>query len=130
MWRLVRSSAALARGTPEQVTTLENPGLDGRSADVAGHPLAPVDVDLTPVVVDPRIPPHRPGLVLRPDGVDPARLDAVLHQVDEVTPDSVPAPTRDLHTRCQRVEAGTEQRLRTVDVADAGEHRLVHQQRS
>ena len=55
--------------------------------------------------------------------------DAERQQVDEVGPDRVPGGALDLAgPRRNGVDAVPEEHLAAVDVADAGEHRLVHEQ--
>src|SRR4029450_1289082 len=81
-----RAEDRLALRAPEEVAAHEDVGAHPGAADEAGHAGAPVDVDLSPVVVLAGWTAHRLGRVLRPDRVDAAGVDAFRHQLDEVVP--------------------------------------------
>ncbi len=66
--------------------------------------------------------------MLGTDGVDPARVDAVVHQGDQVGPDRVPLRAGEVTPGPVRADAEPEEHLGAVHVADAGQHLLVHQQ--
>ena len=61
---------------------------------------------------------------------DLAAPDADLHQRDEVGPHRAEFGGGDGGAGPERVDAVPVQQLAAVHVADAGEHRLVHQQRT
>jgi hypothetical protein len=66
--------------------------------------------------------------VLGPGSDDAAQADAGPHQGDQVGPHPGPAFRVDVATGPERRDPVPEQQLGAVDVAHAGEHRLVHQQ--
>jgi hypothetical protein len=79
------------------------------------------------------VPVHRPaaaGAVSRAGGDDPAHPHTRPHERDQVGPH--PRPELGIHAaaRPERRDAVPEQQLGPIDVADAGEHRLVHEQRT
>ena len=118
----------LTSRTPEDVASDQLAGPDRRAADVARHRRAPVDVDLAAVVVLARRPPHRLGQVLGPDRVDATGAHALGHELDQVGPHRAPLADAQRVAGAQRVDAVPEEHLGAVDVADAGQHLLVHQQ--
>jgi hypothetical protein len=67
-------------------------------------------------------------LVLGAQRLDVPLLDTAVHEVDQVGPQVVPYAAREPTPRCGRVEPLPVQDLGAVDVADASEYRLVHQQ--
>ena len=50
------------------------------------------------------------------------------HQRAKVTPHGVPLRRGDATALAVRVHASAEKQLRAIDVADSGDHRLVHEQ--
>src|SRR4029077_11274837 len=82
-----RVETRLTARTPEKVASLEHRGAHPGAADQARLTVAPVDVDLAPVVVAARLPAHRLRRVLRADGVDPAGAHTIGEQSDQVDPD-------------------------------------------
>ena len=121
-----RAERGLTSRTPEQISSRQLAGADPGAADQARLPGTAVDVDLAAVVVHPRRAAHRLGRVLgRTVSIRPVR-----------TPSSISStrsshiarnwPTRRVLAGPQRVDPVPEQDLGAVDVADAGEHRLVH----
>jgi hypothetical protein len=81
------------------------------------------------VAVDAGCAAHRLRQVLGADRVDAADPDAGAHQRHQIGPHVVPQRPIQRAARGQRRDAVAEQHLGAVDVADPGEHRLVHQQR-
>jgi hypothetical protein len=95
---------------------------------VAGQGGAAVDVDLAAVVVHAGWAAHRLGGVLGADGVDAVVADALAHELGEVGPEGVPLGGRDVPAGAVRVDAVPEEDLGAVDVADARDDLLVHEQ--
>ena len=122
-----QSSPALAPGTPEQIAAGEHFGAYFGPADQAGHAGAPVDIDLTAMIILTWRPAHCLGGVLRAYGVDPFVCDAVRHELDQIGPDPRPAPPAQLVAWAMRIDPVTEQDLCPVHVSDAGKDGLVHQ---
>ena len=117
------------RGHQNRLRPASIAGPHRRAADEAGLAGAPVDVDLSPVVVHARRPAHRLGRVLGPHGVDPAGAHALVPSARPGRPTSRRNwLTRSVLPGPQRVDPVPEQHLGAVDVADACQHRLVHQQ--
>ena len=118
-------------GHQNRLRPCEHLGAHRGAADVAGLPCAPVDVDLAAVVVaraaagpSPRACARagrcRSGRCARPR--PSARPGRPTSRSQLAAPQRVAGP--------QRVDPVPEQHLGAVDVADTGEHRLVHQQRA
>src|SRR4051795_10494211 len=120
----------LATRTPEQVPSGQHLGANLRTADIAGLTVPSIDVHLAAVVIDTRRAGHRLWRVLQVDGVDAAGAHAFMHQRDEVVPHRLEAASTQRVAGTQRVQPAPEQNLRAVNVSDACEHRLVHQQRA
>ena len=78
--------------------------------------------------VDPARPARRALPVVGQGRDDAARADAGAQQHDEVVPDGVEDRRVVVAARPERVEPLAEQHLGAVDVADARDDRLVHQQ--
>ena len=100
---------------------------DGRSADAAR---------LAGAVVDP-VPVFAAGecrgvlrLAKAVHGHHLAGLDADLQELRPVLPERAHRLLRHLLAGCVRVEASAEQQLGAIDVADAADHRLVHEQQA
>src|SRR3954469_22434621 len=103
---------------PEEVASLQLRGAYGVAAHVAGHPVAPVDVDLAPVVVATGRSAHSLRYVLRADGVDASGVDALPHEDDEVVPHRAPLAHPQRAARAVGIDPVPEEHLRAVDVAD------------
>ncbi|BDH53427.1 hypothetical protein MTP02_44380 [Streptomyces albus] len=80
------------------------------------------------MVVDAGRAAHRLGGVLGADRVDPVVAHAFAHQRGEVVPEGVPGGAREAVAGGVRVDAVPEEDLGPVDVADARDHLLVHEQ--
>src|SRR5205085_9737739 len=68
------------------------------------------------------------GGVLGAHGVDAVVADALTHQDDQVRPDRVPFGPGQIAACPVRVDSVPEEDLGAVDVADACDHLLVHEQ--
>src|SRR5690606_29919534 len=95
-----------------------------------GLAAAAVHVDLASVGILARWTTHSLRLVLGIDGVDASHLHAEAHQLDEVVPDRLPLAAFQQAALHERVDTVAEEHLGPVDVADPGQDRLVHEQRS
>src|SRR5690606_3102384 len=104
-------------------------GADLAAADVAGQIRPAVDVHLAAVVVDARRAAHGLGGVLGADGVDAVVPDALAHQDHQVVPDRVPLGAGEVLAGPVGVDAVPEEHLGAVDVADARDGLLVHEER-
>ena len=82
------------------------------------------------MTIDSCITPHHLGHVLGAHGVDAAVLGALIHQQHEIGPDAVELSSRDLVARPKGRDVVAEEHLGPIDVADAGEDSLIHQQRT
>ncbi len=71
---------------------------------------------------------HGLGEVLGADGVDPVVPHPFAHQLLQVRPEGVPLGAGEVAARAVRVDAVAEEDLGPVDVADARDDLLVHQQ--
>src|SRR5690625_1256119 len=121
-------SGCLAHRTPEEVPAGDRVRQNRAAADPAGLILPPVDVDLTAVVVLPRGSAHGLGFVLGSAGVDAAALPTDPHEFNSVLPARLGTFPTERSARCERIDAEAEEDFRTIDVAGAGDDRLVHEQ--
>src|SRR5690349_20735861 len=123
-----RDAAALllAGGTPEEVATLQHGSTDRRRAHPTRLPRPAVHVgagSARPVC--------RGAVVVRgPDHDDLAATHADLHQRHQIGPHIGEFVLPELSAEAVRVDTVAEQQLTAVHVADAGDHRLIHQQRA
>src|SRR5699024_3748641 len=94
-------------------------------ADPALPAVALVNVVARPVGATPR---HVAVIVFGTDGVDGPGPYPDLHQRDEVVPHGVELRAIEVLARTERVDPVPEEHLGAVDVADAGQDLLVHEQ--
>ena len=69
-------------------------------------------------------------VVLGPHDDDRPAAEADLHQLDKVGPHRVEFGLADVYARPVRIDAMPVEQLVAVHIADPGDHRLIHQQRT
>ena len=67
-------------------------------------------------------------VILGADHDDPAATHPDLHQVDQIGPGGLELLLVDIPPGSVGIDAVAEQQFAAVDVADPGQHRLIHQQ--
>src|ERR1700738_4500994 len=123
---IVHSVSCLTGRAPEHVAALEHLGQHRGAAYPAGVTCAPVHVCSWPTL---RIR-WRAAVMLRPDHVDLAAAVSHPHQLHQIGPHRVEFGGVDGPARPVRVDPVPEQQLVAIDIADACDHRLVHQERT
>ena len=102
---------------------------DGRAAAQAGQAGALVDRELARDVGHLAPPERRCGVLEHVvEGDDRAGAGAVGHEPHQIVPDELPGRPLERAPGLERVQPVPPEQLAPIDVADAGEHRLVHEQ--